>query len=86
VAQFEFSANNLGLSLKNPSFGEAEDSLPIEYSGDDLTTGFNVNFLLQSLGAMRSEKVKLSFTDTKKSFLLTGDEDPGYVGVLMTSS
>ena len=34
----------------NPEQEEAEDHVEVEYSGEDLEIGFNVNYLLDALG------------------------------------
>ncbi|MDR0549189.1 MAG: DNA polymerase III subunit beta [Deltaproteobacteria bacterium] len=85
VGKFEFSRGRLTINLENPSIGQTEESLPIDYDGDDLTTGFNVFFFIESLSVLASDLVSLVFTDSKVSFLLTATEDPGYFGIIMAS-
>jgi len=62
------------LQAHNPEQEEAEEELEIEYDGDEIEIGFNVNYLLDALGAIESEQVKLAIVDSNSSCLL---KDPG---------
>ncbi|MDR1872914.1 MAG: DNA polymerase III subunit beta [Deltaproteobacteria bacterium] len=86
IGKFEFSANNLHISLSNQTVGESQEAIPIEYEGETVATGFNVFFFIEALSSVKSEIVSLTFIDGKQSFLLTGPDDPGYFGVILTST
>jgi DNA polymerase-3 subunit beta len=58
------------LQAHNPEQEEAEEELEIEYSGEDIEIGFNVNYLLDALGAIESESVSLALVDGNSSCLL----------------
>ena len=63
-------------------------SEPVEYTGDAVTIAFNPGYLLDGLGAVRTQKVHLSFTTPSRPALLKPvDEDgnvaPGYLYLLM---
>jgi DNA polymerase-3 subunit beta len=45
------------LQAHNPEQEEAEEEIEIGYDGDDIEIGFNVNYLLDALGAIESEEV-----------------------------
>ena len=51
------------LQAHNPEQEEAEEELEVAYSGDDIEIGFNVNYLLDALGAVESDEVTLSVVD-----------------------
>lgn len=65
----------------NPDQEEAEEELEVRYSGEDIEIGFNVNYLLDALGAIESEEVTLSVVDGNSSCLLRepGNDDSKYV-------
>jgi len=69
------------LQAHNPEQEEAEEQLEVEYSGEDIEIGFNVNYLLDALGAIDSETVRLSVVDGNSSCLLRepGNDDSKYV-------
>ncbi len=58
------------LQAHNPEQEEAEEELEVSYSGDDIEIGFNVNYLLDALGAVDSENVTLSVQDSNSSCLI----------------
>ena len=60
---------------------EAEEELEVSYKGDDIEIGFNVNYLLDALGAIESDEVTLSIVDGNSSCLVRepGKDDCKYV-------
>jgi DNA polymerase-3 subunit beta len=72
---------SLVLQAHNPEQEEAEEELEIQYEGDEIEIGFNVNYLLDALGAIESETVNLAVVDSNSSALLTepGKDDCKYV-------
>jgi DNA polymerase-3 subunit beta len=62
------------LQAHNPEQEEAEEELEVEYSGEDIEIGFNVNYLLDALGAVESDEVTLSVQDSNSSCLI---REPG---------
>ncbi len=60
----------LRLQAHNPEQEEAEVEVEVNYDGGPLEIGFNVTYLLDALGALSGELVKLSFTDSNSSCLI----------------
>jgi DNA polymerase III subunit beta len=61
----------LTLQAHNPEQEEAEDQIEVSFAGgDELEVGFNVNYLLDALAAIDSEKVELGLTDANSSCLI----------------
>jgi DNA polymerase III subunit beta len=58
------------IQAHNPEQEEAEEELEVEYSGEDIEIGFNVNYLLDALGAIEADEVCLSVQDSNSSCLL----------------
>jgi DNA polymerase-3 subunit beta len=69
------------LQAHNPEQEEAEEELEVEYSGEDIEIGFNVNYLLDALGAVDGEEVSLSVQDSNSSCLIRqpGKDDCTFV-------
>jgi len=69
------------LQAHNPEQEEAEEELEVEYSGEDIEIGFNVNYLLDALGAVDGEEVCLSVQDSNSSCLVRqpGKDDCTFV-------
>jgi DNA polymerase-3 subunit beta len=58
------------LQAHNPEQEEAEEEVEVEYSGDDMEIGFNVNYLLDAIGAIDGDTVIVSVTDSNSSCLI----------------
>jgi len=69
------------LQAHNPEQEEAEEEFEVKYKGDDIEIGFNVNYLLDALGAIESDEVSLSVVDSNSSCLMRepGNDDCKYV-------
>jgi len=69
------------LQAHNPEQEEAEEELAVEYTGEDIEIGFNVNYLLDALGAVEGDNVTLSVQDSNSSCLIRqpGNEDCTFV-------
>ena len=58
------------LQAHNPEQEEAEEELEVSYAGEDIEIGFNVNYLLDALGAVDGEEINLSVQDSNSSCLI----------------
>jgi len=81
--KFLIGPKNLTLSVVNPDLGEAQEDLPAEYEGEELMIGFNVRYFIETLSALKSDLITLAFKDSKSPCLIKGEEDKGFVGVVM---
>lgn len=68
-----FSRGNINLSANNPEQEEAEETVSVDYDGDELEIGFNVGYLQDVLGVLESDRVRITVHDANSSALL---EDP----------
>lgn len=60
LVKLELGAGQLRLSSVHQQVGEAQEDLSVEYSGEPLAVGFNAQYLLDFLGAVGTEKVRVS--------------------------
>jgi DNA polymerase-3 subunit beta len=72
--RLELSSNSVVLQANNPEQEEAVETLEVDYSGDAMEIGFNVNYLLDALAAVDSEQVEFGVTDANSSCLI---REPG---------
>ncbi|MEM6544689.1 MAG: DNA polymerase III subunit beta [Pseudomonadota bacterium] len=68
--RLKLSNETLEIIANNPEQEQAEDVLSVSYTGDALEIGFNVGYLLDVLGVMTGENVRLSLSDPNSSALL----------------
>ncbi len=73
----------LDLVSVNPDLGEAEEKIPIEYSGEGMEAGFNPRYFIDVAQAMNSDVIHLEFMDNSKPCVIKGDEDEGFIGLIM---
>src|SRR5689334_17693717 len=59
--RLSFNAGMLKFSVQTPDLGEAQDELPVRYTGDPLDIGFNATYLLEILRYMPTDEVRLTF-------------------------
>jgi len=55
----------------------------VQYAGDSLEIGFNVSYLLDVLGVLSGEQIKMSLADPNSSALLEESEDGDSLYVVM---
>jgi DNA polymerase-3 subunit beta len=75
--RLELSPNSVVVQANNPEQEEAVETLEVEYGGDAMEIGFNVNYLLDALAAVDSEQVEFGVTDANSSCLI---REPGTEG------
>ncbi|KJZ15722.1 MAG: DNA polymerase III subunit beta [Marinomonas sp.] len=60
----------LQVFANNPEQEEAEESVLVQYQGENLEVGFNVSYLLDVLGVVNSQEVRISLNDATASALV----------------
>jgi DNA polymerase III subunit beta len=68
------NAGILRFSVQTPDLGEAQDELPIRYTGDPLDIGFNANYLLEILRYMPTDEVKITLKAPERAATIEPDE------------
>lgn len=71
----------LKIQANNPEQEEAEEEVAVDYQSGPLEIGFNVSYLLDVLGVMTSEQVRMTLSDANSSALVqeVGSDDCSYV-------
>jgi DNA polymerase-3 subunit beta len=68
--RIEVSPGQLKINAHNPEQEEAQEEIEADTKVDSLTIGFNVNYLLDALAALRDEHVVLQLRDSNSSALV----------------
>ncbi len=68
--RLQLADGKLRLSTHNPEHEEAEEELDVDYAGGALEIGFNVNYLLDALGAMQTEQFQMELKGADASGLI----------------
>ncbi len=77
------SDGKLTITAHNPEQEEAEEELAVDYSGDEMEIGFNVNYMIEAAGALDTEQVKLGLNDPNSSCTLVTPDSSGALYVIM---
>jgi len=80
---FTLSPKELQLSAVNPDLGEAKETLPVEYEGDQLEMGFNPRYFIEAGSALKSEVITIGFQAVGNPCVVSSPEDSGFTGVIM---
>ena len=72
AVQLAFTDGVLTLDAGSGDEAQASESIEAQVQGDDITTGFNPQFLLDGLGAIEAPVVELAFTQASKPAVMAG--------------
>lgn len=77
--KLDFIKDRLLISSRSPNLGEAKEELEVNISGDDLTIGFNPNYLIDVLKNLDVEEISISLSDPDKPGLIESRDNYQYV-------
>lgn len=81
----DLSTGKLSITSQSADVGEAKEVIPLDYSGESLSIGFNAAYLLDFLGVVGTDDVLLELKDEQSPALMrpSGDGDNDYKYVVM---
>ncbi|QQN49406.1 DNA polymerase III subunit beta [Stutzerimonas balearica] len=79
--RLQLESGLLKIQANNPEQEEAEEEVVVDYSGAALEIGFNVSYLLDVLGVMTADQVRMTLSDSNSSALVqeADNDDSAYV-------
>jgi DNA polymerase III subunit beta len=77
------STGSLRVSSTNAEQEEASEELEVQYQGDPVDIGFNVQYLLDVLANLKNKTVQVALQDPNASALITAAEDSEFKYVVM---
>ncbi len=81
--RFAFGEGTLQLVAEDPEFGDASETLNIEYGGEPLVIGFNARYILDVLSLIPEQGVVFNLADDLSPGVLRPLEDNGFLAVVM---
>ena len=78
-----FGPGSLRLAASSQDLGEAEETLEVDYKGEELTIGFNSRYLLDAVAPIEDEEVLFQFKDALSPGLIKTVGNEGYFCVIM---
>ncbi|MFT6207113.1 MAG: DNA polymerase-3 subunit beta [Colwellia sp.] len=81
--RLNFSKHELKITANNPEQEQAEEVLEINFPYDEVEIGFNVNYVLDVLNAIKEPEVKFTLADANSSVVIEGAESNEAIYVVM---
>ena len=81
--KFVLRPGTLTLSAASHDLGDAEEALPVQYSGEEVAIGFNSRYLLDALSPIEKEEIVFEFKDGLSPGVVKSVEEEGYCCVIM---
>nr|WP_320010918.1 DNA polymerase III subunit beta [uncultured Desulfobulbus sp.] len=81
--KMDVTNNKIVLTSQNADFGSAKDEFDVEYAGEGLSLGFNCRYFIDTLQVMEGETVIASINNQESPCMITSEEDPGFLSVIM---
>lgn len=75
--------NTLKVASHNPDQEHANDEMEVDYSGEDIEIGFNVNYLMEALKACDSKTIDLGLLDPNTSCTFHAADDAETLYLIM---
>ena len=79
----KFSDGSLTVTSRNPDHEEASDEMSIEYEGETVEIGFNVNYLLDAVRGCHSDSIQFDFKDASSSGIIKEAADSEKIALIM---
>ena len=73
--RMRFADNSLTVSAESQDVGRAHESMPVQYSGEELEIGFNPEFLEAGVASVKESPVYLRFISPLRPGLVKGAGD-----------
>ena len=75
-----FTPNNLHLHALTPDLGEVEDNIPCKFNGEQISIGFNPNYLNDPLKVLVHDTIRIGLSDELSPAVMHADD---YLYVIM---
>lgn len=81
--RLEFGPDKIKIQANNPDQEEAEEEVEVSYGGATMEIGFNVNYLLDAIGAVDETTVEIGLVDPNSSCVVRAPSDKDCLYVVM---
>jgi DNA polymerase III subunit beta len=78
-----FTAGKMILNSTNLDVGEATEEIDINYSGDDLDVGFNVNYVIDAVSVINGDNILMEVGQGLKPTIIKPAEGDNYLCIVM---
>ena len=84
--RLHFQKNELELSCSSAEIGEAKETIPIRYAGEEIRAAFNVSYLMDPLRESTADEVALQVGESSGPCVFKDEESFLYVVMPMRNA
>ena len=81
--KFNFKDKDLTISANHPSLGDAVETIPVDYQGDELDIGLNAKYLIDTFSAIEDDDVFFEFNNELSPVIIKSKSSQNYFGLIM---
>ncbi|MFM7651083.1 MAG: DNA polymerase III subunit beta, partial [Acidimicrobiaceae bacterium] len=81
--RLEMLSNSIRLSVVTQDIGQVVDELDAKLDGSEITIGFNSQYLMDGIDAVKGDEITIESTDPVKPAVLRGVGDKNYLYLVM---
>ncbi|MDD4273736.1 MAG: DNA polymerase III subunit beta [Desulfobacter postgatei] len=81
---FNFTENNLTVTITNPEIGESKEQLMVGFSGEEIKSAFNPRYFMDALNLFEDEIVTLNIKDSKSPCIVKSMKNNNLICVIMS--
>jgi len=81
--RLEMLSNSIRLSVVTQDIGQVVDELDAKLDGTEITIGFNSQYLMDGIDAIKGDEITIESTDPVKPAVLRGVGDKNYLYLVM---
>ena len=75
--------NIMSLTSTDPDVGDASDEINVAYGGEDLTVGYNIEYLLNAIEVINEGEVRFEIGEGSKPSIIKGEGNNHYLCIVM---
>jgi DNA polymerase-3 subunit beta len=83
AVHLEIAPGAMKMSAESATGENAQDEIPIEYSGDEFSASFNATYLIEAAGNIDTPQLRWGFSESYSGSLITDLEDSSYMHLVM---
>lgn len=83
TVRLQLQNNSLHILANNPEQEEAEETLAVDYAGEELDVAFNVAYLLDVLNTVATDTIRLTFIDANSRMLMEETDETDSLFLIM---
>lgn len=78
-----FGENQLEIYASNPIIGQGKEKLSLDYHGEQVKLGFNASYLMDTLNAITSEKIRIRIKDQDSPVIFMPFDNEEHLSIIM---